>query len=255
MKKITVIGAGNIGGATAIGLSRSGAAMVTATTQSGKNFERFAPFSITTSTDNASAVKGADFVCFAVKPWLMEEVVKEVVPHLDFKNQTIVSFAPGIKPEELQSWLGPKARLAYVIPNTAIEFGESVTFIAPISTTAEETALLKEIFGKAGSAFVVKPEMLVAGTSLASCGIAYALRYISASSKGGAGLGFAEDESTRIVVQTVKGACALLDARGGKPEAEIDKVTTPGGMTLKGLEAMEKAGFTESVIKGLEANK
>ena len=103
------------------------------------------------------------------------------------------------------------------------------------------------------------PELLVderlinAGMALSSCGIAYVMRYIRAATEGGVELGFKAADALGIVLQTVRGAVELLQAGGGHPEAEIDKVTTPGGVTIRGLNAMEHAGFTSAVIRGLKA--
>jgi len=250
--RLTIIGAGNIGGATAIGLA--GAADITATAKTEKTLKKFEGLNIHTSTDNNSAVTGADIVIFAVKPWLMEEVVTSVLPSLDLKTQIIVSMAPGIVSADFIRWLGPSVKLAYAIPNIAIEVGESMTFIVPITTGEDETKRLVDLFSHAGKAVEVAENQLIAGTSLASCGIAYALRYISAASKGGSELGFSDHDAEIIVEQTVKGASAILRANGISPEEAINRVTTPGGLTLRGLNAMEDAGFTESVIRGLKAN-
>ena len=92
---------------------------------------------------------------------------------------------------------------------------------------------------------------MAAGTSLASCGIAYALKYLDAAIKGGERIGFGTEEARRIVLNTMKGAIALLDTNGTMPQTEIDKVTTPGGYTFKGLTAMEENGFSEAVMQGL----
>lgn len=251
--KITIIGAGNIGGATAMGLKAPYELTVTARTR--KTLEKFEGSGIRTTLDNIEAVKDANIIIFAVKPWIMEEVVRSVAPSIDFPSQLIVSMAPGVKSGDILSWLPEGAKLAYAIPNTAIEFGESMTFIAPVTTSGEETALLKEVFDKAGETIIVSEKMLIPGTSLASCGIAYALRYIHAAAQGGVELGFFADDAVRIVSQTVRGASEILRSRGSHPEAEIDRVTTPGGMTIKGLNAMEDAGFTPAVIKGLKANR
>ena len=81
------------------------------------------------------------------------------------------------------------------------------------------------------------------------------MRYIRAAMEGGVELGFRPEEAARIVEQTVKGAATLLLTQGTHPEAEIDKVTTAGGITIKGLNAMEREGFTNAVIEGLKASK
>jgi len=90
--------------------------------------------------------------------------------------------------------------------------------------------------------------------ALASCGIAYVMRYIRAASEGGVELGMYASDAKKIVMQTMLGAVKLLESTGNHPEAEIDKVTTPGGITIRGLNAMEANGFTTAVIEGLKAS-
>jgi len=258
--KITFIGAGNMGGSAARAFVKYGVANpadVTVTAKHETSLEKFRHLGINATLDNAEAVKDADIVIFAVKPWIMEDAIAQSRDNLDFNRQIIVSFAPGVSSENLLQWLrkadGALPHLAYVIPNTAIEIAESMTFIAPVSTDKEQTDILKKIFGKLGSCTVVEENMMLAGTSIASCGIAYAMRYISAAAEGGKELGLPAKDIDRIVCQTVTGASKLISEHKSNPEHEIDKVTTPGGLTLKGLAAMERAGFTESVKKGLSA--
>ena len=129
-----------------------------------------------------------------------------------------------------------------------------MTFIASARTTAEQDVALVEIFDELGKAMLVEEGLIPAGTSLASCGIAYALRYIRAAMEGGVELGMRADDAKHIVMQTLRGAVDILEANDSHPEAEIDRVTTPGGLTIKGLNAMEAAGFTPSVIEGLRAS-
>lgn len=259
--KLTFIGAGNIGGATALGLTSSGAVPaedITVTARHASSLERFIAYGIRTSLDNSDAVKGADIVFFAVKPWQMEEVLKSVRPALDYESQLIVSIAPGISADNLKDWLrkedGSVPSIAYVIPNTAIEIGESMTFIAPVTATEAQTAALKELFDKVGKSVIVDLGHMLAGTSLASCGIAYAMRYIDAAAEGGRKLGLDGIDIEKAVCQTVRGAAELIASSGLDPQEEIDKVTTPNGLTIKGLNAMEEAGFSKAVIKGLTVN-
>ena len=248
--KLTIIGGGNMGGAAAIGLSKH--AQVCVTARHEETLNRFRPYGINTSTDNRKAVEDADIVAFAVKPWLMKEVVEGVADCLEGK--IIVSMAPGVKYAEMKSWLKEDSRLVYVIPNTAIEFGESMSFIMGPTQEALE---VKELFDKVGESVIVRDEsLLIAGTSLASCGTAYALKYIEAAAEGGEGLGFSGPDALKAVRQTMKGALRLLEEKPeSSPAEEIRKVTTPGGMTAKGLAAMEESGFTEAVKNGLYANR
>ena len=259
--KITIIGAGNMGGSTAMGLAGYGAVPasdLTVTARHQTSLEKFIARGICATTDNCTAVQDADIVFYAVKPWQMEAVLKETAPVLDYSRQLIVSIAPGISAEQLKDWLrkdGAVPSIAYVIPNTAIEIGESMTYISPVTASDAQVSLLKDIFDRVGRTEVVPLEQMLSGTSLASCGIAYAMRYISASAEGGAQLGLDRDGIGRAVCQTVRGAAALVGAKGFDPEHEIDRVTTPNGLTIRGLNAMEEAGFTDAVIKGLTVIK
>ena len=257
--KITIIGAGSIGGAVAFGLKKAGLTDLTVTARHRKTLEKFEAAGIKTvlcgketALSNKEAAEGADIVIFAVKPWQMEAVMKETLAGGPAEGRITVSMAPGVTPEQLLGWAPEGEAIAYVIPNTAAEVGESMTFISAVSASPAQIKTLEELFGRIGGVLTVAPDKLRAGVALASCGIAYALRYIRAASEGGVELGFFAEDSAAVVAQTVKGAAAILKAHGSHPEQEIDKVTTPGGMTIKGLNAMEEAGFTTSVIKGLK---
>ena len=255
--KVTVIGAGNMGGSAAIGFAACGALLpenITVTARHASSLEKFKEYGIDTATDNCAAVAKADIVIYAVKPWQMEGVLKETAPVLDYARQLVVSFAPGVTPDQLKAWLdkdGSLPAIAYVIPNTAIEIGESMTYISPVTASDEQCEMLKALFDKVGRSLVVGLDQMLSGTSLASCGIAYAMRYISASAEGGLRLGLDRADVGGAVCQTVRGAAALVEAKGFHPEAEIDRVTTPNGLTIRGLNAMENAGFSEAVIQGV----
>ena len=257
--KITIIGAGNIGGAVAIGLARSkDGPEVTVTARHASSLEKYMSYGIRTSTDNRGAVRDADIVCFAVKPWQMEEMLAGLRGALDYDRQLLVSLAPGIKPEQFREWLSIDGRmpaLAYVIPNTAAEIGESMSYIASVTASEAQLEQLKRLFDGIGRSEIVPPDQMLSGTSLASCGIAYALRYLGAATEGGVQLGLDAAKAGEAVCQTVRGAAELVRANGSDPESEIRRVTTPNGLTLKGLNAMEEAGFSEAVIKGLTVIK
>lgn len=257
--KVTVIGAGNMGGAAAIGLSKAGhiaASDITIACPVPELLERFAAMGMNTTLDNKEAVKGADVVIIVVKPWVVPAVAHEIAPVLDYDKQIIACMAPGVKEDDVVACLtrnGKVPPIAYVIPNIALEFCESMTFIAPITATPDHMKVLEEMLKDTGTSLVIGAHKLQAGTCLASCGIAYALRYVHAAAQGGTELGMFPSDAVKIVAQTMLGAVSLLNNTGEHPEAQIDKVTTAGGMTIKGLNAMEEAGFTAAVIKGLKA--
>ena len=254
--KIAVIGAGNMGGATALGLAAACPELgITVTARHAATLEKFAARGLQTSLDNVAAAREADLVVLAVKPWLAQGVLAELKPAL--AGKVLVSFVAGVPGAEMLTWLdGSGIAGAYsVIPNLAIEVGESMSFIHELCGTPETLATVRGLFDAVGRTAVVDEKRLNAGMMLASCGTAFALRYVRASAEGGVELGLYPQEALDAALQTVRGAAALLAARGTHPEAEIDRVTTPGGITIKGLNAMEEAGFSAAVIAGLKAWK
>ncbi len=229
---------------------------ITVADPSSKTLDRFATKGVSVTSDNQLATRGADIVAVVVKPWLVEQVLTGIKETFDYKRQLLIVVAAGISSTQIKTWMekeGQQLRFFLVIPNIAIAQKASMTFIVPVGATEGETKCVTDIFDELGSSLVTEERLLGAGTTLASCGIAYAMRYIRASAEGGVELGFKAKDATDIVLQTVKGAVELLKATGEHPESAIDKVTTPGGVTIKGLNEMEHAGFTSAVIRGLKA--
>lgn len=261
MKKIAIIGAGNMGGAIARGLTQSNlVASITVSDINQTALDQLAAFhtSISTTNNNAAAVKGADIVVLAVKPWLVQTVVEGIKEALNYQQQIVVSIAAGVSLDDLTTLFDQNGNLPVLfrlIPNTAIDVLQSVNTIAAHSNaTEEEKALVCSIFDGMGKTFMVPENQLNALMSLSSCGIAYAFRYIRAAIEGGVEMGIYPQTAKEVVLQTLRGAVELLEANGSHPEVEIDKVTTPGGITIKGLNEMEANGFTNAVIKGLKAS-
>ena len=252
--RISIIGSGNIGGAIARGLAKGTmfkASDITCTAQSDETLEKMRkidPDFILTH-DNVEAARNADIIIIAVKPWRVEMIIDEIKSVLDFEKQIIVSVAAGVTFDLLNTYLTKNTdfdclatpTIFRIMPNTAIEVMSSMTFVSARNASKEQTDLIIHIFNELGNAMLVEERLMGAGTALASSGIAFALRYIRAA--------------IEIVVHTVKGAVDLLLENKSNPEMEIDKVTTPGGITIKGLNEMELSGFTSSVIRGLKASK
>ena len=266
--RISIIGSGNIGGAIARGLAKGTmfkASDITCTAQSDETLEKMRkidPDFILTH-DNVEAARNADIIIIAVKPWRVEMIIDEIKSVLDFEKQIIVSVAAGVTFDLLNTYLTKNTdfdclatpTIFRIIPNTAIEVMSSMTFVSARNASKEQTDLIIHIFNELGNAMLVEERLMGAGTALASSGIAFALRYIRTAIEGGVELGFYPKQAQEIVVHTVKGAVDLLLENKSNPEMEIDKVTTPGGITIKGLNEMELSGFTSSVIRGLKASK
>lgn len=213
---------------------------------------------VTCYQSNKECVSGANLIILAVKPWLVETVASEISDLLDYEDQIILSIAAGVNIDKLRTLFPPREGqipvLFRMIPNTAMEVLESFSCIASYNATKEQEETIVSIFDEMGKAMLVPEAQLNAFMSLSSCGIAYAFRYIRAAVEGGVEMGIYPNVAKEVVMQTLKGAVALLEAHNSNPEVEIDKVTTPGGVTIKGLNEMEEAGFTASVIRGLRAS-
>lgn len=254
--KIAIIGAGNMGGAVARGVAAAGIARVCVSNPSPAKLSAIQHQypSVMTTHSNADCVKDADVVVIAVKPWLVESVLTEISRSYKPDLQALVSVAAGISLEQLAEWSGaPETAAIYrLIPNTAASVGESMTFISGIRNSEESDAMMESIFKAMGSTMQLPERLMGAGTAVASCGIAYAMRFIRAMEEGGVELGLYPAQAREAILQTLIGAAKLLSQPGTHPETEIDKVTTPGGLTIKGLNAMEEAGFTNAVIQGLK---
>ena len=261
--KVAIIGAGNMGGALARGLAKGTFIETSDIYVSNPSTPKLEALKeefpeINTTTDNCVAAAAGDLIIIAVKPWKVVEVLDEIKPHLDYMSQAVASMVGGLDVAQLSKWLdkgnGLLPATYILIPNTAIATMSSMTFISSARSTAEKDNDLIDIFNELGKAMLIDESAMPAATSLASCGIAYALRYIRAAMEGGVELGIRANDAKHIVMQTLRGAVDVLEASDTHPEAEIDKVTTPGGLTIKGLNAMEAAGFTHSVIEGLRAS-
>ena len=189
--KIAIIGAGNMGGAIAEALLQMGEYEVTVSNRSEGKLKRFAAAGASITTDNCVAAKDANLIILAVKPWLVADVMSELKANISLADKTIVSVAAATSGD------GPQILTA--IPNTAIANLASMTFLVPVRAEAETTTFVKALFDTMGQTFITDETQLPAATALASCGIAYALRYVRAATEGGVQLGFRAAEAQDIV--------------------------------------------------------
>jgi pyrroline-5-carboxylate reductase len=258
--KVGIIGAGNMGGAIARGLYKANAdieLVVSNPSEAKLEALRSECQQISVSTSNIDAVKGTDVVIFAVKPWLLETVMSEVAPMVEFRRQVLVSVAAGVDLDTMWGWLKSytcERALMRAMPNTAIAVGESMTLLCGKNVTEIQMERVKGLFDLLGRTAIIQERQMAAATALCSCGIAYAMRYVRAATEGGVELGIYPGQAREYLLQTLRGAVTLLEATGANPEVEIDKVTTPGGVTIRGLNAMESHGFTTAVVEGLKAS-
>jgi pyrroline-5-carboxylate reductase len=254
--KIAIIGAGNMGGAIANGILKSGylpASSISISDPREKTLEKLNAPGFRTYMDNAEAAKDAGLVIFAVKPYHIQDVIANMKAVLT-PDKILVSIVAGVNLKDLAQMAGEDKKILRVMPNTAISIQESMTCIAGNGNSKDCLDTVKELFDQLGKTVIITEELMGAATVLASCGTAFALRYVRAAMQGGVEMGFGAEMAQFITAQTVKGAVQLIMDTGNHPEREIDKVTTPRGVTITGINEMEHKGFSSSVIQGLIAS-
>lgn len=255
--KVAIIGAGNMGGAIARGLANGHyikAEEITVSNPSQPKLDLLKAEHphIHITNSNKEAAEGADIVIIAVKPWKVEEVLK---PLRLRQPQILVSVAAGLTFENLAHFVDPEMSIFRVIPNTAIAECASMTPIAARNASDEQIKMMIDLFNEMGLAILIEEKQFAAATALTSCGIAYVLKYVQAAMQAGVEMGIRPNDAMKMVAQTVEGAAQLLlKNEHTHPVLEIEKVTTPGGITIKGVNALEHEGFTSAVIKALKAS-
>lgn len=255
-KKIAIIGVGNMGGAIAAGLLKSAfvsASNISVADRKESTLEKMRELGVNTFSDNVQAAQNADVIIVAVKPYHIESVLKEIKSILTV-DKILISIVAGVGIDDLGEMVGADIPIFRVMPNTAIALQESLTCISANGNTAAHREYVLEMFNKMGKTVEIGEDLMAAATVLSSCGIAFALRYIRAAMQGGIEIGFGAEMAQFITAQTVKGATELLLQSGHHPEREIDKVTTPMGITITGLNEMEHKGFSSSLIQGVMAS-
>ncbi|MEN8115736.1 MAG: pyrroline-5-carboxylate reductase [Bacteroidota bacterium] len=255
-KKIAIIGVGNMGSAIAIGLIKSGfvpASNIFVSDRKEKSLRKMKELNVNTFRENLDAAKNAEVIIAAVKPYHIEGVINDIKPTLT-PDRIFISIVAGVGIETLGEMAGNDIPIFRVMPNTAIALQESLTCISSNGNTDPHKDYVLELFDKLGKTVEITEDLMAAATVLSSCGIAYALRYIRAAMQGGIEIGFSAELAQLITAQTVKGATELILQSGNHPEREIDKVTTPMGVTITGLNEMEHKGFSSSLIQGVMAS-
>ncbi len=252
--KIAVIGCGNLGQAIVHGLLATKsvpAEHLTATRTNIGALAELAAKGVKTTADNAAAVAEAELIVVALKPYTILPVLAELAATLDMQRHVLVSLATGVSLKQLTAVLPEGLPVYRAMPNTAADVRTSITCLCSHSTNAAATKAVKSCFDAVGTSLFIDEKLMDSATVLGACGIAYVLRFIRGMIQGGIQIGFDATTATEIVTQTVKGAAQLLIEKQQHPEQEIDKVTTPKGCTIAGLNEMEHNGFSCALIKGI----
>lgn len=253
-KKISIIGCGNIGTAIANGLVKSKkykASEIILTKRKIQDLEEFKELGYSTTTDNKVAVNESEIVILAVTPQQLNTIFEDIKGSIIPSKHLIISVASGASIKQIKSHLGNDVKVVRAMPNTAIAIRESMTCICADKIDNGSVEQTKEIFNSVGKTIQIGEDLMGAATALCACGTAFFLRAVRAASQGGIEIGFHSHEALFMAAQTAKGAASMLLTEGKHPEREIDKVTTPQGITISGLNQMEHNGFSSSMIKGI----
>lgn len=249
---VAILGGGNIGAALAAGLIRSGQYKNEEIILTDKRVSRLdilkrKGFSVT--ADNAMAARNARIVVFAVKPQQFKSLCNEI-QGISFREKIIISSITGITHKDIEDVFGniPNVR---IMPNIALEICESMTCLSFSNIEPSVEKQIQAVFDRMGTTMVIQEDLMSAATVIGACGIAFSLRFMRAMSQGGIEIGFNSEISQVIAAQTMKGAAGIILTASNHPESEIDKVTTPQGVTISGLNEMEHQGMSSAVIRGI----
>ena len=264
--KLTIIGSGNMGSAIVRGLIQGSIfkpedITVIDIQQAPLDALKKEFSTLNVIMGNFDSVKEADIILLAVKPWLIHDIISDIKFQMDYNRQILISIAAGVSIETMENSLAKHQDteelpvIFRIIPNTAIAVKKSMTLISSKRASQEQENLLLKIFNELGNAVLLDENKLSAGTALTSCGIAYLFRYVRAATLAGVEMGLYPQQAQDMIVNTMLGAAELLKATGHNPETEIDKVTTPGGITIKGLNELEANGFSDAIVKAMKASR
>lgn len=252
-EKVSIIGAGNLGKSIAKGLLNNDdyeAGNIISTRRNTKPIMDLESLGGKITSDNSFAVSNSNIVLIAVKPYNVSKIINSIKDDLN-ENHILVSLATGLGTEEISEMVNHRIPVFRAMPNIAANIQESVTCICGKNASEKDTERVKAIFDSIGDSLIINEELMEAATILGACGIAFVFRFIRAMIQGGIQIGFDANTANQIVSQTVKGAAEMLQKNNNHPESEIDKVTTPKGCTIVGLNEMEHQGFSSSLIRGI----
>lgn len=256
-KKIAIIGGGNLGSAIAEGLIKSKFCQpsdICITRRNTSSLKYFADKGCHITSDNKAAIQRSQVIILTVKPYNLNEILKETKAAFNSNRHILISAITGITLQQIKATLNKNIPLFRAMPNTAIAIRESMTCLCNMAASVSDLEYVKSLFNQLGKAIIIDENLMDAATVIGACGIAFAMRYMRANIQGGIEIGFDAETASLIAAQTAKGAAELLLQTKSHPEKEIDKVTTPKGCTIAGLNEMEHQGFSSSMIKGIAAS-
>jgi pyrroline-5-carboxylate reductase len=253
-RSVAILGGGNLGQALARGWVRLGQISPTdiaVTRRQAEKLSELAEAGFSVGSDNVEAVRRSRTVLVAVQPQQLAPLLAEIRGALEVSRHHLISVVSGVSIDQITQMIGKPCSVVRAMPNTAVAIGESMTCLAVSEGNGEALPVAQQLFDLLGRTLVVPEEMMIPATALCACGVAFFLRSVRAASQGGMEIGFHPEEALLLAAQTAKGAASLLLTEGDHPESQIDRVTTPRGCTIAGLNEMEHQGFSSAMIKGI----
>ncbi len=281
--RLAILGGGNIGVSIAKGLVQGAhyhPEQVIITRRRSHLLGELAAQKFVVGSDNRDAVRRAKTVIVAVGPQQLIGLLREIRPDLVPNRHLLISVVSGVGINEISRHIKSGVSIVRAMTNISIEIREAMTCLSapqsairgiPPEADQMQTGIRKpqsfaggggqsaqdgldaarSIFDSLGKTLIINEELMLPATALCGCGLAFFLRAIRAASQGGIQIGFHSDEALIMAAQTARGAASLLLNLTSHPEQEIDKVTTPMGCTIEGLNEMEHHGFSSAMIRGI----
>jgi pyrroline-5-carboxylate reductase len=255
-QRIGLIGAGQMAAALAQGFIRAGlvsAANLLAADPSDEARARFAQLTgCRTTGDNAQVVAESQVVILAVKPQQVAQVAAEAHRGVT-ADKLLVSIAAGIRLATLAERFGSSVRLVRVMPNTPCLVGQGAcAYALGDKATADDGKLVQQLLGAVGVAYQVDEKLLDAVTGLSGSGPAFVYVIIEALSDGGVRMGLPRNVAAALAAHTVRGAAEMVLQSGEHPCVLKDRVASPGGPGLAGLQALGWGGLGAARMAAVE---
>ncbi len=210
-------------------------------------------YGVQMAEDIATLVQNNDVIILAVKPNMMESVLREAGDAL--KGKVIVSIALGWQFAALEEVVGSAVRIQAVMPNTPMEVGEGVCLFEEKNTlTADEQTYLKNLFESIGKVQVLPTYLMGVGGTLSGCGPAFVYMMIEALADGAVKNGLARKDAYLLAAQMMKGSAEMVLETGKHPGELKDNVCSPGGSTIRGVAKLEEKGLRDALISAIDAS-
>ena len=249
------IGAGNMGGALARAARRKlPGERLLISNRTPEKAEKLAAELDARAVGNAVIAETADYIILAVKPQMMEAVLSEIRPALTFRSTpfVLVSMAAGLSVERLRKLAEGDWPVLRIVPNTPCAIGEGVIlYAAGPEVSAEDQELFLDAMSGAGRFVPLAEELFSAGSAVSGCGPAFADLFLEALADGGVACGLPRNVAMELAAQMLIGSARLMLETGKHPGALKDAVCSPGGTTIQGVRALERAGFRYGVIEAV----